>query len=61
MLYNVEILECTHKRIKDRLEAYYEKIWKDMLVKTKKSLVYCKHKTEFKMESYLTQVKNTSH
>ena len=33
---------------------YYEKIWTDMLVKTNKSLVYCKHKSEFKMESYLT-------
>ena len=32
-----------------------------MLVKTNKSLVYRKHKTEFKMESYLTQVTNTSH
>ena len=32
-----------------------------MEVKTNKSLVYRKHKTEFKMESYLTQVTNTSH
>ena len=32
-----------------------------MLVKTNKSLVYRKHKTEFKMESYLTLVTNTSH
>ena len=32
-----------------------------MLVKTNKSLVYRKHKTEFKMKSYLTQVTNTSH
>ena len=33
-----------------------------MLVKTiNKSLVYRKHKTEFKMESYLNQVTNTSH
>ena len=32
-----------------------------MLVKTNKSLVYRKDKTEFKMESYLTQVTNTSH
>ena len=57
----MEILKCIHKRIKDRLGAYYEKIWKDMLVKTNQSLVYRKHKTEFKMESYLTQVTNTSH
>ena len=61
LLNNVEILKCTHKRIKDGLGAYYEKIWKDMLVKTNKSLVYRNHKTEFKMESYLTQVTNTSH
>ena len=32
-----------------------------MSVKTNKSLVYRKHKSEFKMESYLTQVTNTSH
>ena len=32
-----------------------------MLVKTNKSLVYCKHKSEFKMESYLTHVTNTNH
>ena len=32
-----------------------------MLVKTNKAQVYCKHKTEFKMESYLTQVTTTSH
>ena len=32
-----------------------------MLVKTNKPLVYRKHKAEFKMESYLTQVTNTSH
>ena len=51
LLNNVEILKCSHKRIKDRLRAYYEKIWKDTLVKTNKSLVYRKHKTEFKMES----------
>ena len=57
----MDILKCTHKRIKDRLRTYYEKIWKDMLVQTNKSLVYCKHKSEFKMESYLTQVTNTSH
>ena len=61
MFNNVETLKCTHKRIKDRISAYYEKIWKDMLVKTNTSLVYRKHKTEFKMESYLTQVTNTSH
>ena len=54
----MEILKCTHKRIKDRLGAYYEKIWKDMLVKTNESLVYRKPKTEFKMELYLTQVTN---
>ena len=29
LLNNVEILKCTYKRIKDRLRAYYEKIWKD--------------------------------
>ena len=58
LLNNVKILKCTHKRIKDRLGAYYEKIWKYMLVKTNKSLVYHRHKTEFKMESYLTQVTN---
>ena len=57
----MDILKCTHKRIKDRLRTYYEKIWKDMLVKTNKSLVYRKHKTEFKMESYLTQGTNRSH
>ena len=61
LLNNVEILKCTHKRIKNRLRTYYEKIWKDMLVKTNKSLVCCKYKTEFKMESYLTQITNTSH
>ena len=61
LLSNVEILKCTHKRIKDRLRAYYQKIWKDMLVKINMSLVYRRHKTEFKMESYLTQVTNTSH
>ena len=55
MLNNVEILKCTHKKIKDRLT------WKDILVKTNKSLVYCEHKAEFKMESYLTQVTNASH
>ena len=32
-----------------------------MLAKTNKSLVYHKHITEFKMDSYLTQVTNTSH
>ena len=48
LLNNVEILKCTHKRLKDGLE----KICKDMLAKTNKSLVYRKHKTEFKMESY---------
>ena len=52
----MDILKCTHKRIKDRLRTYYEKIWKDILVKTNKSLVYRKHKSEFKMES-----SNTSH
>ena len=57
----MDILKCTHKRIKDRLRTYYEKIWKDMLVKTNKPLVYLKHKSEFKMESYLTQVTYTSH
>ena len=61
LLNNVEILKYAHKRIKGRLRAYYEKIWKDTLFKTNKSLVYRKHKTEFKMESYLTQVTNTSH
>ena len=60
-LNKMEILKCTHKRIKDRLRTYYEKIWKDMLVKTNKSLVYREHKSEFKMESYLTQVTNISH
>ena len=60
LLNKVDILKCTHKRIKDRLGTYYEKIWKDKLLKTNKSLVYRKHKTEFKMESYLTQVTNTS-
>ena len=30
------------------LRTYYEKIWKDMLVKTNTSLVYHKNKTEFK-------------
>ena len=57
----MDILKCTHKRIKDRLRTYHEKIWKDTLVETNKSLVYRKHKSEFKMESYLTQVTNTSH
>ena len=61
LLNKMDILKCTNKRIKDRLRTYYEKIWKDMLVKTNKSLVYCKHKSEFKMESYLTRVTNTSH
>ena len=61
LLNKMDILKCTHKRNKDRLRTYYEKIWKDMLVKTNKSLVYHKHKSEFKMESYLTQVTNTSH
>ena len=61
LLNKMDILKCTHKRNKDRLGTYYEKIWKDMLVKTNKSLVYCKHKTEFKMESYLTQITKTSH
>ena len=61
LLNKMDILKCTHKRIKDRLRTYYEKIWKDMLVKSSKSLVYLKHKTEFKMESYLTQVTNTNH
>ena len=61
LLNKVEILKCTHKRIKDRLRTYYEKIWRDMLVKTNKSLVYRTHKTEFKMESYLTQATNTGH
>ena len=32
-----------------------------MLIKTNKSLVCHKHKIEFKMESYLTQLINTSH
>ena len=32
-----------------------------MLVKTDKSLVYCKYKTEFEMELYQTQVTNTGH
>ena len=32
-----------------------------MSAKTSKSLAHRKHKTEFKMESYLTQVINTSH
>ena len=60
-LFNTMVmLKCTHKRIKDRLRIYYEKIWKDMLVKTNKSLAYHKHKTEFKMESCLAQVTNTS-
>ena len=40
---NVEILKCTHKRIKNRLRPYYQKIWKDMLVKTNMSLVYRGH------------------
>ena len=44
----MDILKCTHKRIKDMLRTYYEKIWKDMLVKTNKSLVYHENKTEFK-------------
>ena len=57
----MDILKCTHKRIKYRFRTYYEKIWKDMLVKTNKSLVYRKNKTEFKMESHLTQVTNTNH
>ena len=48
LLNKMDILKCTHKRIKDRLRTYYEKIWKDMLVKTNKSLVYRKHKSEFK-------------
>ena len=61
LLNKMDILKCTDKRIKDRLGTYYEKIWKDMLVKTNKSLVYRKHKSEFKMESYLTRVTNTSH
>ena len=61
LLNNVEILKCTHKKIKDRLRAYYQKIGRDMLVITNKSLVYRRHKTEFKMESYLTQVTNTIH
>ena len=50
MLNNVEILKCTYKRIKDRLRAYYEKIWKAMSVsnKSNKALVYRKHKTNLK-------------
>ena len=43
LLNNVEILKRTHKRIKDRLRPYYQKIWKDMLVKTNMSLVYRRH------------------
>ena len=58
LLNKMDILKCTHKRIKDRLGTYYEKIWTVMLVKTNKSLVYRKHKSEFKMESYLTQAGN---
>ena len=53
LLNKMDILKCTDKRIKDRLRTYHEKIWKNMLVKTNKSLVYRKHKSEFKMESYL--------
>ena len=44
-------LKCTHNIITDRLGAYCEKIWKDGLVKTNKSLVYRKNKAKFKMES----------
>ena len=51
LLNKMDILKCTDKRIKDRLRTYHEKIWKDMLVKTNKSMVYRKHKSEFKMES----------
>ena len=28
LLNMMDILKCTHKRIKDRLRKYYEKIWK---------------------------------
>ena len=52
LLKKMDVLKCTHKRIKDRLRTYYEKRWKDMLVKTNKALVYREHKTEFKIESY---------
>ena len=52
LLNKMDILKSTDKRIKDRLRTYYEKLWKD---------IYSKHKSEFKMESYVTQVTNTSH
>ena len=53
-LNNVEILKCTHKRIKDRLGAYYEKVLKNKLVKTNKSLFIVNMKQNKKMKSYLT-------
>ena len=57
LLNKMDILKCTDEKIKDRLRTYHEKIWRDMLVKTNKSLVYRKHKSEFKMESYLTHAR----
>ena len=32
LLNTVDILKCTHKRIKDRFRTYYEKIWKLKLI-----------------------------
>ena len=53
LLKKMNILKCTHKRIMDRLRTYYEKIFKDVLVKTNKSLVYRKHKPEFKKWNHI--------
>ena len=49
-------LNCNPKVIKSRLEIHYKKLWEDMLHKTSKSFTYHKHKTEIRLESYLTQV-----
>ena len=57
LLNCVEMLKYTLKELRIGLKH----IMKDNLFKTNKSLVYRKHKTEFKVQSYLIQVTNSSH
>ena len=43
------------------LKQGYHKRWKSMLNQTSKSLCYCKHKLNIKLEPYLLQVRNIKH
>ena len=58
---NFDIFKRNKTFLSKYLKQGYHKKWKSMLNQTSKSLCYCKHKPNIKLEPYLLQVRNKKH